>query len=305
MYSTLGCSFPSTNKGTNTPNPTYIKPVDNSVPITPSTTQSPDDPIYQKAMKLGYPDKTAREISMIWNSYPGDRTALGVLWDADPTATEKFAEDGKLTDLKQTFLKTLNRLDVSFTYNIQKDSQVSVEPFELTLTGIDTGFFNEYAGNITQDTNKLLEKAVNVICNSTVEPYTLAVYNLWEQVEKPSYKTPRIKVSEGLPSVFFLRTMKSCLVLAVRSIIEVIMLFWMERITHIETENGTRGMVLFNWETGLEVGYLKKNTVLFSEQRVNVTSFVKVLRGWNGASLVLVYYFCKVDCRNYVTGVIR
>lgn len=203
VYSMLGCSFPSTNNGTNTPNPTYIKPVDNSVPITPSTTQSPDDPIYQKAMKLGYPDKTARKISMIWTSYPGDRTALGVLWDADPTATEKFAEDGKLTDLKQTFLKTLNRLDVSFTHNIQKDGQVSVEPFELTLTGIDTGFFNEYAGNITQDTNKLLEKAVNAICNSTVEPYTLAVYNLWEQVEKPSYKTPRIKVSEGLPSVSF------------------------------------------------------------------------------------------------------
>ena len=48
----------------------------------------------------------------------------------------------------------------------------------------------------------------------------------------------------------------------------------------------------------------KLNTVLFDEQRKNIAYFVKVLRGWNGTSLVLVYYFCKVDCRNDATRVV-
>jgi len=48
----------------------------------------------------------------------------------------------------------------------------------------------------------------------------------------------------------------------------------------------------------------RQNTVLFGEQRRNVTYFAKVLRGWNGTSLVLVYLFCKVDCRNYGTRVV-
>ena len=62
--------------------------------------------------------------------------------------------------------------------------------------------------------------------------------------------------------------------------------------------------VLFNWETGLEVGSSKQNTVLFGEQRRNVAYFLKVPRGWNGTSLVLVYCFCKVNCRNDATRVV-
>jgi len=62
--------------------------------------------------------------------------------------------------------------------------------------------------------------------------------------------------------------------------------------------------VLFNWRTRLEVDHLKQNTVSFGEQRINIAYFVKVLRGWDATSLVLVAYFCKVDCRNYGTRVI-
>ncbi len=48
----------------------------------------------------------------------------------------------------------------------------------------------------------------------------------------------------------------------------------------------------------------EQNTVLFGEQRRNVAYFLEVLRDWDGTMLVLVYYFCKVDCRNYGTRVI-
>jgi len=60
--------------------------------------------------------------------------------------------------------------------------------------------------------------------------------------------------------------------------------------------------VLFNWETKLEVLDSKQNTVLFGEQRGNIAYFLEVLRGWNGTSLVLVHYFCKVDCRYNATS---
>jgi hypothetical protein len=62
--------------------------------------------------------------------------------------------------------------------------------------------------------------------------------------------------------------------------------------------------VLFNWESAMRVDDSKQKTVLFDEQRMNVAYFLKVLRGWNGTSLVLVCSFCKVDCRNYGTRVV-
>ena len=68
---------------------------------------------------------------------------------------------------------------------------------------------------------------------------------------------------------------------------------------------GLRLKVLFNWEMRLEVDNSKQKKVLFSEQRMNIAYFVKALRGWNGTSLVLVCYFCKVACRNYATRVIK
>jgi hypothetical protein len=62
--------------------------------------------------------------------------------------------------------------------------------------------------------------------------------------------------------------------------------------------------VLFNWETRLKVLDSKQNTVLIGEQRRNIAYFAEVQRSWNATSLVLVYYFCKVDCRNYATKVV-
>jgi len=62
--------------------------------------------------------------------------------------------------------------------------------------------------------------------------------------------------------------------------------------------------VLFNWETGMRVLHSKQDTALFGEQRRNIAYFTEVLRGWNETSLVLVGYFCKVDCRNDATRVI-
>ena len=61
---------------------------------------------------------------------------------------------------------------------------------------------------------------------------------------------------------------------------------------------------LFNWERALKVLTCAQNTVLFSEQRKNVTSFSGFLRGWDATSLELVYYFCKVSCRNIATRVV-
>ncbi len=61
---------------------------------------------------------------------------------------------------------------------------------------------------------------------------------------------------------------------------------------------------LFNWEGVIRVDDSEQNAELFGEQRMNVAYFSKVLRGWNGTSLVLVCYFCKVDCRNDATRVV-
>ena len=65
-----------------------------------------------------------------------------------------------------------------------------------------------------------------------------------------------------------------------------------------------RVRVLFNWGSGRRVGDSEQNTVLFGEQRMNIAYFLIDLRGWNGTSLVLVYYFCKADCRNDGTRVV-
>ena len=54
----------------------------------------------------------------------------------------------------------------------------------------------------------------------------------------------------------------------------------------------------------MRVDHSGQNTVLFDEQRTNIAYFLKVLRGLDGTSLVLVYYFCKVDCRNDGTRVV-
>jgi len=54
----------------------------------------------------------------------------------------------------------------------------------------------------------------------------------------------------------------------------------------------------------MRVDHSKQNTMLFGEQRRNIAYFLRVLRGWNATSLVLVYSFCKVGCRNYATRVI-
>jgi len=66
----------------------------------------------------------------------------------------------------------------------------------------------------------------------------------------------------------------------------------------------TRMLPLFNWKRALKVLTFAQNTVLSSEQRKNVTSFSGFLRGWDATSSKLVYYFCKVGCRNYKTRVV-
>ena len=85
------------------------------------------------------------------------------------------------------------------------------------------------------------------------------------------------------------------------SIVTRVTLHWF---LFMNSHNSSILKVLFNWGTRLEVGDSKHITVLFGEQRVKIAYFLKVLRGWNGTSLVLVYYFCKVDCRNDATRVI-
>jgi hypothetical protein len=54
----------------------------------------------------------------------------------------------------------------------------------------------------------------------------------------------------------------------------------------------------------MRVDHSGQKTALFGKQRRNVAYFLEVLRGWNGTSLVLVGYFCKVDCRNDGTRVV-
>jgi len=55
----------------------------------------------------------------------------------------------------------------------------------------------------------------------------------------------------------------------------------------------------------LEVGDSTLFMVLFGEQRKNVAYFFKTLRWLDGTSPELVYHFCKVDCRNCATRVIK
>jgi hypothetical protein len=57
-------------------------------------------------------------------------------------------------------------------------------------------------------------------------------------------------------------------------------------------------------QLGDEVDYSKQNTALFDEQKRKIAYFLKVLRGLDGTSLVLVYCFCKIGCPKYKTRVV-
>jgi hypothetical protein len=62
--------------------------------------------------------------------------------------------------------------------------------------------------------------------------------------------------------------------------------------------------VLSRLKTGIKVTYPTDFTLFFGEQRMNVTSFLRILGGLDGTSLVLVRYFCKVDCSLNETRVV-
>ena len=53
---------------------------------------------------------------------------------------------------------------------------------------------------------------------------------------------------------------------------------------------------LFRKDLMIQVPYSTLLAMFFSEQRINIASFLMILRELNGTMLELVSIFCKVDC---------
>jgi len=79
---------------------------------------------------------------------------------------------------------------------------------------------------------------------------------------------------------------------------------YMYTLTYSCSVHGSNFIVLFRKNPRVQVPSSTLFTMFFSEQRINIASFLIILRGWNGTILELVSLFCKADCPKYKTRVI-